>query len=165
MNDDSACRDPIEVVRPHDRELRLGGLQSVEIEDAPRCAEADDGTRHTARASDCQPLLPRRRVANNYEDTANWLCEPAVLLRSADVAGREPKRGSLASNDDTMARGRKLRHGPRGRSGHVEGSYRVLPRRPVVIGSAHFRSRQVVSKVRTSLGAAWIRRSGSGTHR
>lgn len=64
--------------------------------------------------------------------SADGLGEPATFFGESNVAGREPKGGGLATNDETMVRGRKLRHGPRGQNGHLPetiGELRFVPPR------------------------------------
>ena len=127
MDDDPVGRCLEDTARTKHSDFCSGRTETVEREQSRRGTLADERASGARCGHDRQPLLPRRRVSAEDEQTACGLAEPATFLCEPNIAGREPERGGLASRDKTMARGRELRHGLRGRSGHSWETIGVLP--------------------------------------
>ena len=133
MHDDSLDRPPCKTAGAKNGDLWVGRFQPIQSEQSARRSATDQGTSDSRRGRDCQSLLPCRRVASDNQRSADGFAEPATFFGESNVAGCEPKGGGLTTNDETMVRGRKLRHGPRGQNGHLPkaiGESRFVPTPP-----------------------------------
>ena len=126
-------------------------IEAVEREQPRGSSLTDQGTSDTRCDHNGQLLLPRCRVPADDEHAASRLGEPASLLRGENLAGREPKGGGLAANDDDHGERPRTPPWPEGPERTCGGTYRpqaaahlcagkcVNSARPVHAGITHFR--------------------------